>query len=80
MNFHLNCNSDCAKQYTGSTITKFRSKLNQYKSNIKLYRERRTGYVHEKLIEQFYSQNHHGTHGVMIVLIIDHSDPNNQEK
>ena len=40
-NFRFNCNSDCvvyllickvcAKQYTGSTITKFRSRFNQYK-------------------------------------------------
>ena len=52
MNFHFNCNSICvvylltckicAKQYTGSTITKFRSRFNQYKSNIKLYGEGRS--------------------------------------
>ena len=86
MNFHFNCNSDCvvylltckvsAKQYTGSTITKFRSRFNQYKSNIKLYGEGRRGFVQEKLIEHFYSQNHHGTPGDMIAQIIDHRDPN----
>ena len=90
MNFHFNCNSICvvylltckicAKQYTGSTITKFRSRFNQYKSNIKLYGEGRRYFVHEKLIEHFYSQNHHGTHGDMIVQIINQCDPNYQEK
>ena len=30
--------------------------------------------------EHFYSQNHHGTHRDMIVQIIDHCDPNDQEK
>ena len=70
----------CAKQYTGSTITKFRSRFNQYKMNIKLYGARRRGFVQEKLIEHFYSQDHHGTHGDMIVQIIDHCDPNDQEQ
>ena len=37
----------CVKveQYTGSTITKFRSRFNQYKSSIKLYGEGRKGFV-----------------------------------
>ena len=48
--------------------------------NIKLYREGRRGFVQEKLIEHFYSQNHHRTHGNMIVQIIYHCDPNDQEK
>ena len=30
-------------------------------------------------MEHLYSQNHHGTHGDMIVQIIDHCDPNDQE-
>ena len=70
----------CAKKYTRSAITKFRSRFNQYKSNIKLYGEGRRDFVQEKLIEHFYSQNHHGTYGDMIVQIIDHCDPNDQEK
>ena len=51
MNFHFDCNSVCVvylltcrickKQYTGSTITRFRERFNQYKSNLKLYGERR---------------------------------------
>ena len=62
LNFHSNCSSDCmiyliiykvsAKQYTGSTITKFRSRFNQYKSNIKLYREGRRYFVQQKPIKK----------------------------
>ena len=45
MNFHFDCNSICVvylltcrireKQYISSTITKFRERFNQYKSNLK---------------------------------------------
>ena len=51
MNFHFDCNSICVvyllifrickKQYTGSTITKFREPFNQYKSSLKMYGEGR---------------------------------------
>ena len=51
MNFHFDCNSLCVvylitckvckKQYTGSTITKFRVPFNQCKSNLKLFGEGR---------------------------------------
>ena len=95
MNFHFNRNSDyvvylltckvCAKQYTGSTINKFRSRFNQYKSNIKLYGEGRRGFVEEKLIEHFYVQNNHGTYGDMTFLwsessryLLRHDCPNNR--
>ena len=44
-----------AKPYTGSTITKFRSRFNQCKSNIKLYGEERRGFVQEKLMEHFHN-------------------------
>ena len=46
INFSFNCNSrnvvylltckTCEKQYDGSTVTKFKSGFNQYKSNIKV--------------------------------------------
>jgi len=49
INFKFGCNSEnviylltckvCQKQYVGSTITKFRLRLNQYKSNLRLYAE-----------------------------------------
>ena len=90
MNFQFNCNSDCvvylltckvcAKQYTGSTITKFRSRFNKYKLNIKLDGKGRRDFIQEKLIEHFYSKNHHGMHGDMISQIIDHCGSNDQEK
>ena len=51
MNFHFDCNSICVvyllncrickKQYTGSAVTKFRQRFNQYKSNLKLHGEGR---------------------------------------
>ena len=34
----------CRKQYFGSTVTKFRLRFNQYKSNIKLYGEGKRGF------------------------------------
>ena len=90
MNFHFDCNSICVvylltcrickKQYTGSTITRFRERFNQYKSNLKLYGEGRRDFKQKKLLEHFYSHDHHGTHNDMIVQIIDFCDPNDQEK
>ena len=53
INFKFDCNSinviylltckRCRKQYVGYTITKFRSRFNQYKSHIKLYGEGKRG-------------------------------------
>ena len=90
MNFHFDCNSICVvylltcrickKQYTGSTITRFRERFNQYKSNLKLYGEGRRDFKQKKLLEHFYSHDHHGTHNDMIVQIIDFCDLNDQEK
>ena len=49
INFSINCNSRnvvylltfkiCEKQYVRSTVTKFRSRFKQYKSNINLHRK-----------------------------------------
>ena len=55
----------------GSTITKFRLRFNQYKSNIMLYGEGRGNFKQEKLIEHFYSENHNGTHKDINVKTID---------
>ena len=54
----------CQQQYIGSTMTKFRPRFNQYKSNIKLYGEGRRWFFREKLIEHFHSQNHDRTHTI----------------
>ena len=43
----------CKKEYTGSTITRFRERFNQYKPNLKLYDERRRDFKQEKLWEHF---------------------------
>ena len=90
MNFHFDCNSLCAfylitckvckKQYPGSTVTKFRARFNQYKSNLKLYGESRRESFQEKLIKHFFNHGHHGSYKDMMVQIIDFCDRNDQEK
>ena len=70
----------CKKQYVGSTITKFRQRFNQYKSNIHLYGQGRRGFQQEKVIEHFYSTNHHVTYNDLTVQVIDYCDPNDQER
>ena len=89
MNFHFDCNiicmvylltcRICKKQYTGSTITRFWDRFNQYKSNLKFYGEGRRDFK-KKLLEHFYNHDHHGTHNDIIVQIIYFCDPNDQEK
>ena len=69
----------CLKQYVGSTVTRFRLRFNQYKSNIKLYREGRSGFKQEKLIEHLFLCSHNGIHEDIKVQTIDHCDPNDQE-
>ena len=90
MNFHFDCNSLCVvylitckvckKQYTGSTVTKFRARFSQYKSNLKLYREGRRGFFQEEQIEHLFNHGHNGSYMDMMVQIIDFCDPNDQEK
>ena len=53
MKLHFDCNSVfvvylitckvCKKHCAGSTVTKFRARINQYMSNVKLYGEGRRG-------------------------------------
>ena len=71
MNFHFDCNSLIVvylitskvfkKQFTGSTVTKFRAQFNKYKSNVKLYGEGRRRFFKEKLIGLFFNQGHNGS-------------------
>ena len=89
INFPFDCNSICLvylltckvylKQYVGSTVTMFRLRFNQYKSNIKLYRERRRAFKQEELIDYFFLCSQNGTHKDIKVQIIYHCDPNDQE-
>ena len=75
MNFHFDCNNFrdvyliickvCKRQYTGSTVTRFRVRFNQYESNVKLY-----GYMmraeedsfRKMLIEHFFNHGHNGSY------------------
>ena len=66
----------CLKQYVGSTLTRFRLRFNQYKSNIKLYGEGRRGFKREMLIEHFFLCSQNVTHKDIKVQKIDHCDPN----
>ena len=61
-------------------IHKVQSALQQYKSNLKLYGEGRTGFFQEKLIEHLFNHGHNGSYKDMMVQIIDFCDPKNQEK
>ena len=69
----------CLKQHIGSTVTRFRLRFNQYKSNIKLKGEGSRGFKQEKLIENFLLSSHNGTCEDIQVQIIGHCDPNDQE-
>ena len=90
MNFHFDSNSLCVvylitckvckKQYTESTVTKFRVRLNQYKSNVKLYGEGRRRFFREKMIKHFLITALMVHIKDMMVQIIDFCDPNDQEK
>ena len=52
----------CRKQFISSTVTRFRFRFNQYKSNIKSHGEGRRSFKQENLIIQFFCDNHGGTH------------------
>ena len=92
INFSFNCTSEnviylftcmiCGKQYVGSTTTKFRLRFNQYKSNMTKYLKGQRGakVKQEKLFEHFCTENHDRTLKSMKVQIIDHCDPQDQEK
>ena len=54
-------------------------RCNQYKSNIKLNGEGRSGFKQEKLIEHFFLLSQNGTHEDIKAQIIRHCDPNDQE-
>ena len=45
-----------------------------------MYGEGKRGFKQEKLIEHFFCPNHSGTHKDISVQIIDHCDPNDQER
>ena len=86
--FSFNCNirnvylltcKMCKKQYVGSTITKFKSRFNYCKSNVKLYGKGQRCFIQEPLTEHFFSNNHHGFHNDIKVHAFDYCDLNHPE-
>ena len=57
-------------------MARFRLRLNQYRSSIKLDKEGRRGFKQEKSIEHFSLRSHNGTHKDIKVRALDHCDPN----
>ena len=88
MNFWFDCNGSdviyllsctvCGRQYTGTTVTKFRESFNQYKSNVNLYSQGVRGLTQEKMNSHFFDFEHNGSIDDMHVQIIDHYDPNDK--
>lgn len=79
INFPFDCNgisvvylltcSVCQNQYIGYTLTKFRLRFSQYKSNIKLY----------LVLSKNGTRNHNGTYKNIKFQIEGHCDPNHQK-
>ena len=90
MNFHFDSHSICVvylitckvckKRCPRLTVTKFRARFNQCKSNLKLYGEDRKGFFQEKLIEHFFNHGHNASYKDMMVQIINFCDRNDPEK
>ena len=68
------------KQYTGSTVTKFRSRFNHYKSDLKLHGRGRGGFFQEMKMEHFFNHGHNGSYKDMMVEIKDFGNLYDQEK
>ena len=65
----------------GSTTSeRFRLRFNQYKSNILQYAEGKRNMKQVKMISHFFSESHQGRYEDISVQIIDHCDPNDQER
>ena len=85
MNFRFDSNSSdviylmsctvCGRQYTSITVTKFRERFNQDKSNVNLCSQGVCGLMQEKMIDFV----HNGSTDAMHVQIIDHCDANDKE-
>ena len=71
MNFSFDCNGSdviyllsctvCGRQYTGTTVTKFRESFNQYKSNVNLYSQGVRGLTQEKMNSHIFDFEHNGS-------------------
>ena len=90
INFRFDCNSSdviyllsrkiCGRQYTGTTVARFRERFNQYKSNVNLYSQGVRDLRQEKMISHFFTENHNASPQDIRVQIIDHCDPNDKER
>ena len=90
INFRFDCNSldvvyliSCKIYgclYTGTTVTRFQERFNQYKSNVNLYSQGVRGMKQEKMISHFFAENHNGCSKDMSVQIVDRCDPNDKER
>ena len=90
MNFRSDCNGNhiiylisctvCGRQYTGTTVTRFRERFSQHKSNVNLYNQGVLGLMQEKMNSQFFDFEHNGLIGDMHVQIIDHCERNDKER
>ena len=90
MNFLFDCNSSkviylisctlCGRKYTRTTVTRFRERFNQYKSNVNLYSQGVHGLMQEKMISHFFDFEHNALIGGMYVQIIGQCGPNDKER
>ena len=84
---NFNCNSEmvvyliecrvCGKQYSGSTMTKFRARANNYKSMHRTFRKEQilsNQARNQKLFHEHYLQNEHNGICVWEMTIIDHAE------
>ena len=85
INFLFDCDSEgmiyliscrkCKRNYVGSTITSFRKRFNNHKSNISRYGKGQKGTPGQSLYAHFYEEGHRGLLD-MSVNIIDKTNVN----
>ena len=61
-------------------MTRFRERFNQCKSNINLYSQGVGDLRQEKMISQFFTEDHNASPQDIRIQIIDHCDPNDKER
>ena len=64
----------------GPLSQSFNCDLTNINRTFNLYGEGKRGFKQKKLIKHFFCPNHSGTHKDISVQIIDHCDPNDQER
>ena len=64
----------CCKVYVGSTITSFRQRFNNNKSNAMRYDKGHKGIPGEQVYSNFFSNVHEGVNDMTVLIIIDKTD------